>query len=445
MHTRTPVRNKLHAPLTALIVALAFSAPAAASHVYSIVTNPGENCATQMNIGWQADLECTNCFVSYTRKSDSEWAHAEKVSGASEYCDTFDGISSKTAAGADTREKAIFLDYGATLNGLARDTEYMYRIGADAGASSATHYFKTAGAAEFSFVWVGDFHAYAPLPGRLNNAVKVINAALALDPGVDFIFSTGDVVAWGGSYSFWKTLYEQDFIKNYMFANVLGNHDNMTRTGTTSPAYFRIANDFPLNGYPGQEGICYWFLYNNVLFITLNNEAMSSKPDGQAAAKKWAAEVIRSQKGQYRYIFLSEHYQWFDGRAGKTSWYAHWKDFCDEHGVALALSGNNHIYERTNPLYHDEVVAAGKGTIYMEVPSSDGERGVEAGKLTQNAEKLAYTYSGHSTSGKGEVKTIGCVLVKVSAEGLLTKLVYLDENKAAQVADEHAAALLPAL
>jgi hypothetical protein len=266
---------------------------------------------------------------------------------------------------------------------------------------------------------------------------------LAVDPGVDFIFSTGDVVAWGGSYSFWRNLYEQDFIRNYMFANVLGNHDNMTRTGSTSSDYFMIANNFPRNGYPGQEGVCYWFMYNNVLFITLNNEAMSGNSAGLTAAKNWAAGVIQKLKGQYRYIFLAEHYQWFDGRTGKTSWYANWKDFCDEYGVALALSGNNHIYERTHPLYHDQAVADGKGTAYMEAPSSDGDRGVEAGTLTQNTEKLAYTYSSHTRSGNGEVKITGCVLVRVNAEGISTKLVYLDDNKAAHVADEHTVRALP--
>ncbi len=80
----------------------------------------------------------------------------------------------------------------------------------------------------------------------------------------------------------------------------------------------------------------------------------------------------------------------------------------------------------------------------MEVPSSDGERGVEAGTLTTNTEKLAFTYSSHASAGNGQVKTIGCVLVKVNAEGITTKLVYIDENKAAQVADEHTVHARPA-
>ena len=431
-------------PLFVALLVLGFGAPASALSVYSIVTNPGEDASTQMNIGWHADLGYTNCFLTYTKKSDTAWTHATEAEGTYEYCDVFDGVYSKTASGTDINENAVLLDCGATLTGLQRDTEYMYKVSAGDGSYSAVHYFKTAGAAEFSFAWIGDFHLYPPLPSRLSNAVNVLNAALALDPGATFIFSTGDVVAWGGSYSFWKALYEQDFIKNYMFANVLGNHDAMTRTGFTSSEYFSTANNFPRNGYAGQQGVCYWFIYHNVLFITLNNEAMARNPAEQAAARKWGAQVISRLKGRYRYIFLCEHYQWFDGRSGKTSWYANWKDFCDEYGVALALSGNNHIYERSYPLYHDQVVAGGKGTVYMEAPSSDGDRGVEAGTLKYNAEKLAYTYSSHTGSGKGEVKTTGCVLVKVSADHIATKLVYLDENKVPQIADEHVAVAMPA-
>ena len=397
-----------------------------------------------MNIGWHADLGCTNSFVTYTKKSDAAWAHAERAEGTCEYWDGFDGIYSKTASGEDISEDAVFLDCGVTLTGLERDTDYMYKVCAGSAVPSAVHYFKTAGAAEFSFLWIGDFHAYPPLSRRLSNAVKVVNEAFAIDPAVDFIFCTGDVLAWGGSYSFWKNLYEQDFIKHYMFANVLGNHDNMTRTGSTSSDYFMIANNFPRNGYPGQEGVCYWFIYNNVLFIVLNNEAMARNPTGEAAAKHWAAGVIKQHKGQYRYIFIAEHYQWFNGRTGATSWYANWKDFCDENGVALALSGNNHIYERTHPLYRDQVAADGKGTVYMEVPSSDGDRGVEAGTLTQNAEKLAYTYSSHAKSGNGEVKTMGCVLVSVTSDAIATKLVYIDEKQITHVVDEHAGLALPA-
>jgi len=412
------------------------------TRVYSIVTNPGEDCSTEMNIGWHADIGSTNCRVICTKQSDATWDHAFTIVGTYEKCDVFNNILSKTPSGADFNEDAVFLNYGATLTNLQRDTYYMYKICTDDGECSYVHYFRTAGGKDFTFIWIGDIHHYPPIPNRLTNAVNVLNVATGIAHNVDFILSTGDVVAWGGSYSFWRTLYEQDFIRDYVFAYVAGNHDVMTRQNFTSSEYFRVVNNVPRNGYVGQEGVCYWFLYNEVLFIMLNNEAMKIDSNALAAAQQWAGDVIKRLKGNYRHIFICEHYQWFDGRSGKASWYADWKDFCDEYGVAIALSGNNHIYERTYPLHNDLVVKAGKGTIYMEVPSSDGERGVRAGTLSQNKEKLAYTWSSQQASNGGQVRTIGCALVKVKGDKITTRLVHIDKHNAVQVSDEHTARML---
>jgi hypothetical protein len=257
------------------------------------------------------------------------------------------------------------------------------------------------------------------------------------------VFSTGDVVAWGGSYSFWKDLIEQPFAKSYMFADVIGNHDWMMRRDGGRSEFFAVAHNNPTNGYSGQEGTCYWFIYGDVLFMTFNNEVMKTNPEAEATAKTWAASVIEKQKGKYKRVFIAEHYQWFDGRNGRSSWHEHWKEFCDEHHVTLALSGNNHIFERTHPLWDDRVVADGLGTVYMVAPSSDGERGVKAGPLTMNADKLAFTYSSQEHSNATEVRTIGCVLVDVGPNSLRTRLVYLDDKKQVQVADDHTVSTLP--
>lgn len=432
-----------------IVSALAFTglclaqAPAGAA-IRAITANPAEDCSSEVNIGWHADLDEVACKVVYTEKSDADWARAMTVEGKSLPSEVFDGIDSKLPDGKDWKEEAKFLDYGATLTGLKPDTEYMYRIeGGSDGTPTAPRHFKTAGASEFTFLWVSDVHVYTPIPSRVRNFNAVIDAALKIEPSVDFVFSTGDMVAWGGSYSFWTNLYEQPFAANYLFADVIGNHDWMMRRNGGNDAFFAVAHNNPRNGYAGQEGVCYWFIYGDVLFLTFNNEQMRTGAEAEAAAKAWAAEVIEEQKGKYQRIFIAQHYQWFDGRDGRTSWYRNWKDFCDEHHVTLAMAGNNHIYKRTHTLRNDQVVADGLGTVYMEAPSSDGERGVKAGPLTSNADKLAFTYSSQEPSGENSVKTIGCVLVDVRPDSIRTRLVYLDEQRQAQVADDHTIKTLP--
>src|SRR5690606_36068922 len=151
----------------------------------------------------------------------------------------------------------------------------------------------------------------------VKNMNSVIEAALEIEPSVDFSFSTGDVVAWGGSYSFWVNLFDQLFARNYMFADVIGSQDWMKRRDGGSNAFFDVAHHNPRNGYAGEEGVCYWFIYGDVLFITLNNETMKTGPEAREQAKAWAASVIEEQKGNYERIFIAEHYQWFDGRNGR--------------------------------------------------------------------------------------------------------------------------------
>ena len=414
------------------------------AEIRAVTANPGENCSTQINIGWHADLAETSCSLVITENHDSGWAHAKIVPGESRPSEVFDGIDSKTPEGKDWKEEAKFLNYGVLLTGLKPDTDYMYKVRAGNGEeTTATRYFKTAGASEFSFAWISDVHVYTPIPNRAKNLNKVFEAAIKIQPSVDFVFSTGDVVAWGGSYSFWKSLFEQPFAANYMFADVIGNHDWMMRGKGGDSEFFDVAHNNPRNGYAGQEGVCYWFIYGDVLFLTFNNEDMRTSAEAEAVAKAWAAGVIEKQKGKYQRIVIAEHYPWFDGRNGKTSWYDNWKDFCDEHHVTLALSGHNHVYQRTHPLWDDQVVADGLGTVYMVAPSSDGERGVKAGPLTMNADKLAFTYSSQLHSNETEVRTIGCVLVDVAPNSIKTRLVYLDDNKQVQVGDEHTIQTLP--
>ena len=431
-----PMQNQILSLLVSSLVLMG-GAPSRAE-VRAITANPAEDCSTQMNIGWHADVSETSCSLTYTEKQDAGWAHAKSVAGVSRPSEVFDGIDSKTPDGKDWKEEAKFLDYGVTLTGLKPDTEYMYKVAVDDTVSTIpARYFKTAGASEFSFLWLSDVHVYTPLPRRENQLNTVFDAAIKIEPSVDFVFSTGDVVAWGGSYSFWKKLFEQPFASKYMFADVIGNHDWMKRRDGGNSEFFAVAHNNPTNGYAGQEGVSYWFIYGDVLFLTFNTEAIKAGPEAEAEAKAWAAGVIEKQKGKYKRIVIAEHYNWFDGRNGKASWYEHWKDFCDEHHVTLALSGHNHVYQRTHSLWDDQVVGDGLGTVFMVAPSSDGERGVKAGPLTMNAEKLAFTYSSQLESSDNQVRTIGCVLVDVGPSSIKTRLVYLDDNKQEQVADQH--------
>lgn len=229
----------------------------------------------------------------------------------------------------------------------------------------------------------------------------------------------------GGSYSFWRDLYEKSQFSKYMWAGVNGNHDNMDRKSTRlSNDYFRYANNNPLNGYPGEMGVCYFFKYGQVLFIMLNNEMMR-KDEGLGAAQQWVKKVIT--ENPMKYIVVMEHYQWFFANNGKTSQYERWHELFDEYGVDLAIAGNNHIYARTNAIYNDCETDGTKGTVYLQTPSSDNERGQATGEWTNNKDKIKYIWS------EGP-KTVGALLMNVD-DRRITLTLYDREGRAVDSVD----------
>ena len=304
-------------------------------------------------------------------------------------------------------------------------------------------YFKTSGAKEWEACIISDFHVYTPIYGRTKAAMAMISAvekyarnnggeSRKRDSGslpFDWILHLGDITAWGGSYSFWKNLYTEQSFKKYMWAGVNGNHDNMTRNyDRTTNEFFRDAAAYPMNGYEGEMGVCYHFRYGDVLFIMLNNENMRSD-EGLAAAQEWVRKVVAENPAPYTVV--CEHYQWFFGNDGKESQYSRWSNLFDECGVNLALAGNNHIYVSTPALYEGKPVGQSKsgniaqnttGTVYIQTPSSDNERGVAfdvSVPLQYSADKIKFRWS------EGP-NTVGAMHMKVTPEKMVLTL--LDRN-----------------
>lgn len=394
------------------------NALAAQPEAYTIIANPGEDAGKEMRISWHTDMGVEGCFVEYTKKVDTNWEKARKVPGQYEVSTTWDGIDTRIGTNRFTQDIKLY-KYGAVLDNLEPNTDYMYRVGLN--SLSETRYFKTAGTAEFSFAWISDYHHYDPIPSRMTNAMNMISTLISTNNGVDFILSTGDDVAYGGSHSYWKDLFAHNHYRDYMWVNMNGNHDNMDMTDTKNThAFFRDTHNTPRNGYAGQEGVSYWFRYGNILWIILNTEDLNNAAQ-IPKAQEWAAEVIRKNPSQY--IFVAQHYQWFSGKTGAYggSGFTRWNAFFDKWGVDLALGGNEHIYVRTNSLYKEKVsTQPGKGTVYIQAPSSDGDRGAAMNpSLSSNEEKIACRW----TEG---TSTVGGSLVTVNENGI--KIGLYDRN-----------------
>ena len=436
--------------------------------IHSISTCPGEDCSNEMIISWGADTSVQS-WLLWSKASDKGWRRAKRENPIWYRTEIYNGKSSKRANNENFFEDVIFNKCRVKLSGLEPNTTYKYMIisspagrgtstsastatntgrGTGTGtaasgisatstgtaaktaaakttaaktsagdASTGTYTFKTAGAKEWSACIISDFHNYSPIPGRLEAADKMIGKIKEYDPSMDWVLHLGDICAWGGSYSFWKNLYGMQWFRDYMWAGVNGNHDNMSRKYELTNEYFRNSAAYPLNGYPGEMGVCYWFKYGEALFIMLNNESMRTQ-EGLEDAQEWFKSVIKSNPSKY--IIVCEHYQWFFGTDGADSQIARWSKLFDEFGVDLALAGNNHIYVRTNALYNKKETDGSRGTVYIQTPSSDNERGqAMKPELTHNKEIIKCRW----TEGP---KTVGAMSIKVFPTHI--ELALLDRN-----------------
>ena len=407
------MKMKTYALLSAVMLSILFPFFSNAQ-IYSVVTCPGENSATQMNISFAADTAVIAPVIRFAKASEKEFTRSQEPEVS--LCTAYNGIYSKNEAGDNIYEDRVFNKYSATLAGLEPDTEYKYIVCSDeSGTSCEPHYFKTAGSCRWSAFVISDFHSYLPLPGRLVSAMSMLDVLNKKNPKADFVVSLGDIVAWGGSYSFWKRMYEEPYFHNYMWATLNGNHDNMSRKYELTSDYFRYANNVPANGYGDQVGVCYWFIYSDALFIMLNNEEMRSK-EGLKAAREWVTEVLESHP-DVKYRIVCEHYQWFSGERGTTSQYARWRDIFDKYEVDLALAGNNHIYVRSEAIEEGIVTDGSTGTVYLQTPSSDNERGseIKGEVIPDNQDKIAMRW----TEGG---RTVGAMLLDANDNRLTVTL-----------------------
>lgn len=397
---------------------------AASSHVYMIVTNPGQDMNTQMNISFHSDYTYTGCYVEYTTANDTSFAGAKKATGSydsDDYMWFYNRYTTSSTSSAKFTTK--FLNYNVDLSGLTPNTKYIYRICDGAGAYSETYAFKTAGQSQFSMIWLSDIHithTETTKQTKYQNAINWVENNAKYEIGLNI--NTGDVVASGDRYKFWQQFYSPAVYKKYPYASTVGNHDLYDNMMDDDPEYtqywkggeyFRITANYPDNGYvqtsgrisgylngdgysshasksssilfdPGSgnlagkyitgakedlNGRAYWFLYNRILYISFDYYAMTQSAEKENAFN-WAYGVIDANKGKYDYLMASFHVNMIWGDGGNSRYYDDYKNFLDTANVDIFLCGDNHIYYRSDKLLNGaKTTDPEKGTVIIQAPA----------------------------------------------------------------------------
>lgn len=342
-----------------LIVFLSLGSSKAASGVaYYIVTNPGEDMSTQINVNWHSDELDT--YLLYTKADDPNYEYPTKVDGfynmwslpATDGTFTHQGFSQR------------FVVY-ASINGLTPNTKYMYKVG-KGDTFSDSYYFTTASGdnTPFSFLSITD-PQYANAAGAavFNN---ITNKAYEIEPNIKFSTLSGDVVDRGGKIDQWEALFDLSSLKTNPIAVTPGNHeyyDASSSPKTFTAEYFNHFFKNPENGAELSTNSSYFFKYNNVLYISIDSENSSALNSQQ----EWFANVIEENFAQYIVVFM--HRSFYGNIYGSVSpaLQRNWQPLFDRYGVDLVLTGHDHVYTRSYKVFEGEIVddSSNFGTYYV--------------------------------------------------------------------------------
>lgn len=242
------------------------------------------------------------------------------------------------------------VQYAATVDGLAPDRTWCYRLRMGDAALTAPAGVRTAPAAgsgaPVRFVAFGD-------AGDGSEAQRAVARAME-DVPFDLMLVTGDLAAYVGT----PREYEQhvfgvyrDVLRHVPLYVAAGNHDYKADAGATMRAFFAL----PRNGGPGADERWFSFDRGDVHFVGLDSEDLT------AAQLRWLEADLAGNALPWTVVFLhrppfSSGSHGSDPVIREKVW-----PILVRHGVDLVLAGHDHDYERTTPQDGVVVVVTGGG------------------------------------------------------------------------------------
>ena len=178
-----------------------------------------------------------------------------------------------------------------TVTDLQPGTTYYYQL-TNAGQKSEIFSFATAQVGSFSFAYVGD-----PQIGAGSTQSDILGWDKTLNlirsdknfSDVSFLLSAGDQVNTSSDEGQYDGYLDHDVLTGLPAATVVGNHDSGSNA---YGQHFNVANESETLGTTAAGGDSY-FVYNNVLFLVLNSNNMST-----AEHKQFMVDAIKATKDQ---------------------------------------------------------------------------------------------------------------------------------------------------
>lgn len=245
---------------------------------------------------------------------------------------------------------------------LKPGTSYTYRVGdwSDKGWSEVGTFTTEANEEEaFSFLFTSDTQAIPNGDTTTGYGIwgEIFDKGLADYPDARFMLLSGDIVDYGDQQIHWEKWFEaaKDHLPNVNMVPTLGNHDVVGTGELNFAAQFQL----PQNGPEGELENVYSFDYQNLHVAVLNTEGDLEK---QA---EWLLEDMNNSDKEWKIVsFHRSPYHSHESRGSQDVQDA-WPPYFDKAGVDLVLSGHDHAYMRSWPLYNGEQVEEDQGTTYI--------------------------------------------------------------------------------
>ncbi|MBQ0024238.1 MAG: metallophosphoesterase family protein [Bacteroidales bacterium] len=329
-----------------------------ASLINFIVTCPGEDASHSINVNWHTDVK--GSYMELTDSRDTAFLSADKIYPketlwSTDCCDSLFAIERYVCK--------------VNMDNLKKGHSYIYRICA-ADTASGTYHFTTANG---SRKWT--FNAFTDFQTRFNpythNLIRLIDSIAGHSV---LSVCSGDMIDYAAHQDEWEWLFGQDDIfSRFIYASSPGDHEywglpypNGHIEQLKSPLTYNAIFNFPQNGTDCCKGSNYWFIYNRVLFLSLDcGDSNTPVSENSKMERDWIIRTAKELEGRYDYLIVLQHKSLMSSYTNDSGVHKYltplWVPAYVEAGVDLVLSGHDHMYSRTHEI---------DGVWYLDMGSS---------------------------------------------------------------------------
>lgn len=309
-----------------------------------IILTPTERPTSSQSVTWRTSVAVTAPKVQWALNGPTV------VTGAAT-------IAATTSDEFTTTLGYEVAHHSATIDGLAANTSYVYRVG-DGETWSEWLEFTTAAETTggFSFLVQGDAQN-----DNKSYTSRTFRAAFEARPYARAVVHAGDLIDTESSDPEWGEWHDAAAFSN-QYLNVLastGNHEYYP--GPDLAKHWGAQFEYPLNGpadQPFLEETVYSVDYQGVRFISLDS-TQAMRTESRAAQTEWLEDKLADNPNMWTVV--SFHHPIFSVTSGRNnaSLREAWLPLFEKYDVDLVLQGHDHAYGRGNLSVNEENLPEG--------------------------------------------------------------------------------------